>query len=85
MAKLQSAQHTKETKGSSEDILGQVEVRPRRMGSINLGMYEQGMPEPTLTVELKPNSPDTIERLTHATRSRRPLHTYVISSKTLGT
>ena len=60
MAKLQSAQHTEETKGNSDDILGQVEVRPRQMESINLGMYEQGMPEPTLTVELTPNAPDTM-------------------------
>lgn len=60
MEKPQTTQHAKETKGEDEHILGQVEVQPGRMESINLGMYEQGMPEPTLTLELKPNVPDVI-------------------------
>lgn len=30
------------------------------MERIDLGMYEQGMPEPTLTVELEPNVSDAM-------------------------
>ncbi|HEU0086989.1 MAG TPA: hypothetical protein VFQ77_04975 [Pseudonocardiaceae bacterium] len=60
MAKPQSTPHTKETNRNSEDLLGEVEVRPGQMESISLGMYEQGMPEPTLIVELEPDMPDTV-------------------------
>ena len=60
MAKSQPTRHTKPTKVESEDILGQAEVRPGQMERINVGMYEQGMPEPTLTLEFEPNVPDTV-------------------------
>ena len=60
MAKPQATQQTTEINKESEHLLGQAEVRPGHMESISLGMYEQGMPEPTLTLELKPNVPDAI-------------------------
>jgi hypothetical protein len=60
MTKLQSTQYTKEKDENIEDILGQTEVRPGHMESISLGMYEQGMPEPTLTLEVTPDTPDAI-------------------------
>jgi len=59
MAK-QSTQHTKETKKDNRDVFGQVEIQPRHMEKVSLGMYEQGMPEPALTLELDPNVPDAI-------------------------
>jgi hypothetical protein len=60
MAKPQTTQHTTGIKREDEHILGQAEVLPGQMESINLGMYEQGMPEPTLTLEVTPNIPDAI-------------------------
>lgn len=57
MEKPQPAQHGKETREGNTDILGRVEVRPGDMGRIDLGMYEQGMPEPTLTLEFEPDVP----------------------------
>jgi hypothetical protein len=65
MAKPQAIHQTKETKKNSADILdttilGQVEVQPGQMERISLGMYEQGMPEPTLTVELEPDVSDAV-------------------------
>ncbi|MGH7572988.1 MAG: hypothetical protein ACREMK_14275, partial [Gemmatimonadota bacterium] len=60
MAKSQPTRHTKQTKAESQDLLGQAEVRPGHMEKINVGMYEQGMLEPRLTLELTPNMPDVI-------------------------
>lgn len=60
MATSQPTQHTKQTNAESEDLLGQAEVRPGQMEKINLGMYEQGMPEPKLTLEVAPDIPDAI-------------------------
>lgn len=60
MTKSQLTQHTKQTKVEGGDLLSQAEVRPGRMERINVGMYEQGMPEPTLTLEFEPNLPDAI-------------------------
>ena len=60
MVKPQATQHTAKIKREDEHILGQAEIHPGHMEIISLGMYEQGMPEPTLTLELKPNVPDAI-------------------------
>jgi hypothetical protein len=60
MVKPQAAQHTAKIEREDEHILGQAEVQPGHIEIISLGMYEQGMPEPTLTLELKPNLPDAI-------------------------
>ncbi|MGH7927962.1 MAG: hypothetical protein ACREQV_09225 [Candidatus Binatia bacterium] len=60
MATSQPTRHTKQTKAESEDLLGQAKVWPGHMEKIDVGMYEQGMPEPELTLELTPNVPDAI-------------------------
>ena len=60
MEKPQPSPHTKEAKKASEDILAQVEVQPGHMEKLSLGMYEQGMSEPELNLELTPNIPDAI-------------------------
>jgi hypothetical protein len=60
MAKPQSTQRTIEIKKGDKELLGQVQVQPGHMEKISLGMYEQGMPAPSLTLELEPNLPDTI-------------------------
>ncbi|MGH7929997.1 MAG: hypothetical protein ACREQV_19645 [Candidatus Binatia bacterium] len=60
MATSQPTHHTKQTKIENEELLGQAKVRPGHLEKINLGMYEQGMPEPELTLEFTPNMPDVI-------------------------
>ena len=60
MEQSQPTQQIIETKRDTGDLLGQAEVRPGHMEKIYLGMYEQGMPEPTLILELSPNMPDAI-------------------------
>jgi hypothetical protein len=53
MVKPQAAQHTAKIEREDEHILGQAEVQPGHIEIISLGMYEQGMPEPTLTLEAR--------------------------------
>lgn len=60
MKKRRATQQAKETKKDDTDMLGRIEVRPGHMEKISLGMYEQGMPQPTLTVELEPDVSDAM-------------------------
>lgn len=60
METSQPTHHAKQTKVESGDLLGQTEIRPGHMEKINLGMYEQGMPEPELTLEFTPEVSDTV-------------------------
>ncbi len=60
MAKSQPGHYTKQTEPEGENLLGQAKVRPGHMEKINVGMYEQGMPEPELNIELIPNMPDAV-------------------------
>ena len=55
MVKPQATQNLAKIKREDERIFDQAKMQPGRMEIISLGMYEQGMPEPTLTLELKPN------------------------------
>ena len=61
MTKSQTIQHAKEIKKDNTSIFGRAEVRPGRMEKISLGMYEQGMPKPTLTLEFEPDVSDAVK------------------------